>query len=666
MQTYAKQKEQESVLRLLYDSILQRIEITNDAITDGVVYLVNSLKSDILNFIKNIFSFVFNFFFEKISNFVLLFLGENAFLIYFLFFILTNFLSFFLIFYLGTYGIFYFNLISLVAFWLSVLQLWPLFLVDSKKVYILNLGSWILVNFKSKIDFLIYIDQLSFSFMLLTSSIAIFVYVYAFSYFRYEPHVDRLLIFLNLFVISMILLVIAGNMIVLFLGWELIGLTSFFLINFWTTRIATLKAGFKAFLFNRISDVVLFFTCVYVYYLFNDVTHANIIFMFSDKNFLSINGYNCINIFSFLIIIPACIKSAQIFFHIWLPDSMEAPVPASALIHSATLVSAGVYLVLRFKTILILSQYAVYVLPTIGALTAVLGAVSSAYQTDVKRILAYSTISHCGFLMTSALICDVEFTILYLFVHGFFKAASFICVGNVIRFNYGYQDIRCMGGYAKYLPFEAHVLFICLLYLAGAPFTFGFFMKHFLVASLIQQKFFFYFLYTCIFVASVFGVLYCSKLYYGIFFGVKKSNKHIYTSVNRNDFYNYSVGYGFYSNSTLAAVFAILGLTLTGLVICSVLLIFLYNDFLNLGDFGSISNSKSYFIFKNYTPFGLLFNLGFLNSVVLLVIIIVLSVSFVNIFQVELIFEILSIILVFFFFSSVFFFFFLNVICEET
>lgn len=139
-------------------------------------------------------------------------------------------------------------------------------------------------------------------------------------------------------------------------------------------------------------------------------------------------------------------------------------------------------------------------------------------------------------------------------------------------------------------------------------------------------------------------------------FWCKKSNKHIYTSVNRNDFYKYSVGYGFYSNSTLAAVFAIFGLMTTGLVICGVLLVFIYNDHLNLGDFGTIFNSKAYFIFKNYTPFGLLFNLGFLNSVILLVIIIVLSVSFVNIFQVEAIFEILSTILVFFFLSLSFFF----------
>jgi NADH-quinone oxidoreductase subunit L len=303
---------------------------------------------------------------------------------------------------------------------------------------------------------------------------------------------------------------------------------------------------------------------------------------------------------------------------------MEAPVPASALIHSATLVSAGVYLVLRFKTVLLLSSFAVYVLPIIGALTAVLGAVSSAYQTDVKKILAYSTISHCGFLMISALLCDTEYTVLYLFVHGFFKAASFICIGNVIRFNSGYQDIRCMGGYAKYLPFEAQALFICLLFLAGAPFTFGYFMKHYLVVALLEQKYYAYFLYTCIFVSSVFGIIYCSKLYNNIFYSVKRSNPSVYETANRK---NLSITaydpHGtespiYYTNTTIAGIYAIFGLIVVSIGICATLFIFISNKNLNLGDFGSICNKRSFIIFKEYTPLGLLFGLGFLNAVTLL------------------------------------------------
>ena len=261
--------------------------------------------------------------------------------------------------------------------------------------------------------------------MLLTITIALFVYAYAFSYFRQEPHVERLLIFLNLFVISMVILVAAGNLIVLFFGWELIGLTSFFLINFWNGKRSTLKAGFKAFVFNRVSDASLFFVCIFIFYILNDTTISAVISLLPKYNNNNFNVFgtpvNVINIFVFFLFVPICIKSAQIMFHIWLPDSMEAPVPASALIHSATLVSAGIYLILRFKLLIDLCYLAKVILPSIGVLTALLGAVTSAFQTDVKRILAYSTISHCGFLVLSASICSLEYTILYLYVHGFFK-----------------------------------------------------------------------------------------------------------------------------------------------------------------------------------------------------------------------------------------------------
>jgi NADH-quinone oxidoreductase subunit L len=246
---------------------------------------------------------------------------------------------------------------------------------------------------------------------------------------------------------------------------------------------------------------------------------------------------------------------------------MEAPVPASALIHSATLVSAGIYLILRFKSVLILSEFATTFLPLVGAFTACLGALSSAFQTDAKRLLAYSTISHCGFLVVCAIMCDTEYTIFYLYVHGFFKAASFICVGNVIRFNNGYQDIRCMGGFAKSLPFECFVLSICLCFLAGAPFTLGFFMKHFLFASLATIGVFNKTIYVLLFVAACLGIIYCSRLYYGIFFGTKKANIFVYTSVSRCEYYRFDLTGKFYTNSTIAAAFAITGLTLSGLAI---------------------------------------------------------------------------------------------------
>jgi NADH-quinone oxidoreductase subunit L len=266
---------------------------------------------------------------------------------------------------------------------------------------------------------------------------------------------------------------------------------------------------------------------------------------------------------------------------------MEAPVPASALIHSATLVSAGVYLILRFKAVLLLSEYATTVLPFIGAFTACLGAISSAFQTDAKRLLAYSTISHCGFLVVSAIMCDSEYTVFYLYVHGFFKAASFICVGNVIRFNTGCQDIRVMGGYAKFLPFECLSLFVCLLFLAGAPFTLGFFMKHFLIAAIPTNTFFFKSVNALLFTAACLGVVYCSKLYYGIFFGVKKSNKFVYINTMRMRYYRYDTDSTFFTITTIGAAIAIYFLIIFGVIISLIFLLIIFNKIFNTPDFGT-------------------------------------------------------------------------------
>jgi len=528
-----------------------------------------------------------------------------------------------------------FNLISLGAFWLSLCYSWLFFISGPNRSVAINFGQWALINLNYKIEFSFYIDALSYSFIFLTTTIAFYVYIYAFAYFRYEPHVDRLLIFLNLFVLSMIVLVSASNLIILFLGWELIGLTSFFLINFWTTRISTLKAAFKAFLFNRISDVMLFFVCIFCFYLFHELNNKDLIGFFLKQPSLYYGGFSCINIFSFCLVVPICIKSAQFFWHIWLPDSMEAPVPASALIHSATLVSAGIYLILRFKSVLLLSEYATILLPLIGSMTACLGAVSSAFQTDTKRLLAYSTISHCGFLVVCAIMCDSEYTIFYLYVHGFFKAAAFICVGTVIRFNGGVQDIRQMGGFGKYLPFECFALGICLVALAGAPFSFGFFMKHFLLASISTTGILNRIITAFLFIAACFGIVYCSRLYYGIFFGVRKSNKSTYTTVSKLEYYNFDTNGTFYTNSTIGAAFAISGLVFFGLYICWILLLYITCKIFNTAEFGSTILRVTLYSIKYYLTMGALFNFGFLNTVMILIFTFICVVSFVWVFHIE-------------------------------
>jgi NADH-quinone oxidoreductase subunit L len=249
---------------------------------------------------------------------------------------------------------------------------------------------------------------------------------------------------------------------------------------------------------------------------------------------------------------------------------MEAPVPASALIHSATLVSAGVYLVLRFSTLFENTSYAINIIPILGGITAVYGGVVASFQSDVKRILAYSTISHCGFLMVSCLTCVQDFTLFYLYVHGFFKAGVFLCVGNVIRFNKGNQDFRKMGGFFKYMPYECYLTLLGLFNLGGFPFSLGFFMKHtFLVgnSSPIYSLILSGFTSLLCLVAALTGIFYSFRLFYFVFFDFKKGRPAIYKSSNRKKIINSQ----HFSNTSLASTLSIFGLYFTAYIICYIL-----------------------------------------------------------------------------------------------
>ena len=417
-----------------------------------------------------------------------------------------------------------------------------------------------------KIDYYFLIDTISFSFMLLTTTIAFFVYIYAFSYFRYEPLVDRFLLFILSFVISMIFLVTSGNTIMLFLGWELIGFTSFCLINFWTTKAATLKSAFKAFTFNKVSDFFMFMFLVStfsVYYTFDILSLNHQVYKYEPLSiYLFGTPINYLEFVGLMIIGAAFIKSAQFGGHAWLPDSMEAPVPASSLIHSATLVSAGVYLILRFNFIFDATQYSKLIIPVVGSLTAAYGGVGAAAQSDIKKTLAYSTISHCGFLMVLCATEMNEFTILYLYVHGFFKAGVFMCVGNVLRITRGYQDTRRMGGLLKYLPFEYFCATVGLLNLAGLPFTFGFFIKHLLLISLDTHLYIYLFVMFHCLVGAFSGLFYSYRIINYTFGDFKKGTKVLYTNSNRTNYNSL-----FYSNSSLAATLSVFFLFLWSYII---------------------------------------------------------------------------------------------------
>lgn len=579
--------------------------------------------------------------------------GNTPIFIYFGFlFFFSNIISILLLSYLGFYGVFFFNFLTIIFFWFSSILHFDLFFYDNISFKI-SIFKWFFINSNEIINFEFLIDPISYSFMFLTLTIAVFVYCYAFSYFRYEPNVERLIILINLFVISMICLVVSGNLFVLFLGWELIGLTSFFLINFWSTRISTLKSAFKAFTFNKISDVSLLLAIIIIYYTFNNSNIQIINNQISNYNnyFIYILNYkiSLIELISFFFILCAFIKSAQFGFHIWLPDSMEAPVPASALIHSATLVSAGIFLLLRFSSLFEYSYYSYFIVPVVGSFTAFFGGICSVYQSDVKKILAYSTISHCGFLMVCISTYITEFTILYLYIHGFFKAAVFLCVGNIIRFSKNYQDFRRMGGFWKYLPFECFSSLICLVNLSGLPFTIGFYIKHILLIGVYFNNYIIYFIITNIFCAAITGLFYSFRLFYYVFFDFKKGKKNIYFSVNKNNL-NSKL---FYSNSSFITNKIIFLFIFTSYLIS----LYLFEIFLNknsLGDGLSIYSLNQKQFYNFIEP-----SLSFINNTYFFNILIIIFTNLILYSSWRKIFNNLYLINLFIFFLNFFIFFYL-------
>lgn len=321
---------------------------------------------------------------------------------------------------------------------------------------------------------------LSIYFSLLVILIGIATNIYSLFYFKYEAEEFVFLWILNAFIASMVHLTLSNNFYSLFFGWEMIGITSYFLINFWRHKPSTFKSSIKAFSFNLVSDIFLIasFVC---FYLATGATNFEFFYHIVKFN----NMYDSFYIWygSVFLIICSSIKSVQICGHLWLPDSMEAPVPASSLIHSATLVSAGVFLLCKFS-FLICGVGFIQVVALIGAATAALGGLVSAAQTDLKKLLAYSTMSHCGFLWYLSSLGNLYPVIIYLYIHGFLKAVTFFCSGSFIR-SYGTQDSRWMGSSHVITRLDTFFLIFSGANLAGLPMTLGFYYKYIFFNSLI-------------------------------------------------------------------------------------------------------------------------------------------------------------------------------------
>jgi len=332
-----------------------------------------------------------------------------------------------------------------------------------------------------KVDWSINIDPLSTVMLVVVTSVSSLVHLYSIGYMSHDPNKPRFMVYLSLFTFAMLMLVVSDNFLQLFFGWEGVGLCSYLLIGFWYKKNSANNAAIKAFLVNRVGDFGLAIGIFLIFNYFGTVNYDDVFAKVAENstkeiNFLGLN-INLITLISLTLFIGAMGKSAQFLFHTWLPDAMEGPTPVSALIHAATMVTAGVFLVVRCSPIFEYSQVALNFIAVVGMITAVFAASVALVQNDIKKIIAYSTCSQLGYMFFAAGVGAYHVAIFHLFTHAFFKALLFLGAGSVIHAFKDEQDIRKMGGVWKKIPYTWFLMLIGTLALTGFPFLSGFYSK---------------------------------------------------------------------------------------------------------------------------------------------------------------------------------------------
>jgi NADH-quinone oxidoreductase subunit L len=325
------------------------------------------------------------------------------------------------------------------------------------------------------------IDSLSSVMLVVVTSVSALVHIYSIGYMSHDPHKPRFMAYLSLFTFAMLMLVTSDNFIQLFFGWEGVGLCSYFLIGFWFKKETANSAAIKAFVVNRVGDFGFALGIFLIFYLFGTVNYDEVFQQIPsvvDKrlNFLGLE-VNSIDLICLLLFIGAMGKSAQILLHTWLPDAMEGPTPVSALIHAATMVTAGVFLVVRCSPIYEYSELALNLITVVGMTTAIFAASVALVQTDIKKIIAYSTCSQLGYMFFAAGVGAYNIAMFHLFTHAFFKALLFLGSGSVIHAFKDEQNINSMGGVWKKLPYTYVLMIIGTLALTGFPLLSGFYSK---------------------------------------------------------------------------------------------------------------------------------------------------------------------------------------------
>ncbi|MEO8419292.1 MAG: NADH-quinone oxidoreductase subunit L [Methylophilaceae bacterium] len=387
------------------------------------------------------------------------------------------------------------------------------------------------------------IDKLTAVMIVVVTFVSLMVHIYTIGYMQEDPGYSRFFSYISLFTFSMLMLVMANNFMQLFFGWEAVGLVSYLLIGFWYTRPTAIYANLKAFLVNRVGDFGFLLGIGMVLYYLGSLDYQAVFSVapqFADTSIQLIPGYDwsLMTVICILLFIGAMGKSAQVPLHVWLPDSMEGPTPISALIHAATMVTAGIFMVARMSPLFELSTTALSTVMVIGAITALFMGFLGIIQNDIKRVVAYSTLSQLGYMTVALGASAYSVAIFHLMTHAFFKALLFLGAGSVIMGMHHDQDIRNMGGLRKYMPITWITSLIGSLALIGTPFFSGFYSKDSIIEAVklshIPGS---GFAYLAVLAGVFVTALYSFRMYFLVFHGKERfgHDKHIAHHADHDD-----------------------------------------------------------------------------------------------------------------------------------
>jgi NADH-quinone oxidoreductase subunit L len=359
------------------------------------------------------------------------------------------------------------------AVW-AVWSVWPGSGVELP--HIETLATWITAGaFSAPFGF--YLDQLSMIMVLVVTGVGFLIHIYSVGYMAHEGGYYRFFAYLNLFMFFMLTLVLANNYLLMFVGWEGVGLASYLLIGFFFLKDSAANAGKKAFIVNRIGDFAFLIGMFLIIKHFGSLNYDAVFGKIAAGHFSPEAGWGVFTAIALCLMFGATGKSAQVPLYVWLPDAMEGPTPVSALIHAATMVTAGIYMIARSHAIFNLAPHALQIVAIIGCITAIFAATMGLAQTDIKRVLAYSTVSQLGYMFLACGVAAYSAGIFHLMTHAFFKALLFLGAGSVIHAVGGEQDVRRMGGLRKLIPVTFWVVTIATIAIAGIPPFAGFFSK---------------------------------------------------------------------------------------------------------------------------------------------------------------------------------------------